>query len=600
MGGRLMRKPNAEHVRIAWWHLREFRGLIARCLGLVFLASLFEMLGVALIIPLLDEMGAQGPPNRFTQYTDALFHAAGLQRSFLGLLVLFCLFTLVKFAFTESATYQSRVLSASLRYRMRQRILENLMRLPLSFYYRQRMGDLISTTDASATESAALAENGIRLVNMMIFAGAYVAIQMLISPWMTLLVLVFTAISYYFILPRFARSYTQGQEAKAIIDETTSFLQDRLGGIKTIKAFGNEHLHLAEWDALGKRLRHIAMYIQRNKIVAHLFGEPFTTVAVILMLILAVQVLQLSVIELLAFFYAYSMLVPRVKATNSEYLTISEKLAHFAKVHDLVTVGADQYLPDGDVPIRSLGNGIRFEDVWFKYPSSQDWVLKGTSFEIRPFQTTALVGPSGVGKTTLADLAIRLHDPLKGRILVDGRPLSDYSVDEWHRLVSAVEQDPYLFYDTIGNNIRYGKPGATDAEVREAARLAHADRFIDALPDGYDTQVGQRGMALSGGQRQRLALARAMLRQPALLILDEATSALDSESERFIRDAIEELKTRCTLLIIAHRFTTILNADRIVIVEDGRVAEEGTHRELLERQGLYHRYYTLQTASAEG
>ena len=302
----------------------------------------------------------------------------------------------------------------------------------------------------------------------------------------------------------------------------------------------------------------------------------------------------MGVVELLAFFYAYSLLVLRIKAVNTEYLTISEKMPHFEKAHELIERAGKVYLRPGTRVIERLESGIHFSNVWFRYPGIEESVLKGVTFTIERLRTTALVGASGVGKTTVADLVLRLHDPTEGQLLVNGDDLREFRAEDWHRLVSIVEQEPYLFHDSVLNNIRYGKLDATEAEVREAARLAYADRFIEAQPRAYDTVVGERGMTLSAGQRQRIALARAIIRNPEVLILDEATSALDSESERLIQEAIDELKSRCTLVIIAHRLSTIVNADRIVILEGGRVVEEGSHHELLERKGLYQRYYSLQ------
>jgi ABC-type multidrug transport system fused ATPase/permease subunit len=221
--------------------------------------------------------------------------------------------------------------------------------------------------------------------------------------------------------------------------------------------------------------------------------------------------------------------------------------------------------------------------------------VSDVTLTIPRMQTTALVGPSGVGKTTLADLVLRMHDPVSGRVLINGQDLRRYTQSSWHKRLAVVEQEPFLLHDTVLNNIRYGKPDASEEEVRRAAALAHADIFIDRLPAGYDTVVGQRGMALSGGQRQRIAMARALIRKPDLLVLDEATSALDSESERLIKDAIEGLRRQCTMIIIAHRLSTIAGADNIVILEGGRVIEQGTHAALIARAGLYARYHALQT-----
>lgn len=564
-------------------------------LALVFLTSIFEGLSLGLVIPMLEAIGGGPGQSGFAQLTGRLLESVGLRQTFLTLMLVFVVLSLFKHAFTAFADYQARVLSSSVKYSMRRRVFENLMLVPLAYYYHRSVGSLVSGAYTSTDEAAALAENGVRLVTALLLTGVYLALQFAISPWLTILAVGCVGASYYFIVPRFTLSYSQGEEAKSLIDRSVAFLQNRLSGIKTIKAFGNEHVHEQEYDALIGGLRKVAVSIQKNKIVANLFGEPFTTIVVVGLLIVAVQVLRLGVTELVAFFYAYSMLVPRIKAINAEYLTIAEKLPHFEQVHELSRQDDKVYLPRGSVAISHIDDDIEFRDVVFRYPQTEAVVLKGVTFRITRQHTTAIVGASGAGKTTVIDLLLRLHDPTGGAVVVNSRPLFDYRIEDWHRLVGVVEQDAYLFHDSVGNNIRYGKLDATDEEVRRAARLAHADLFIEALPHRYDTVIGERGITLSGGQRQRLALARALVRDPQLLILDEATSALDSESERLIQDALAGLRKNRTVVIIAHRLSTILNADRIVILEHGTAVEQGTHEQLLTRRGLYHRYYSLQT-----
>lgn len=584
-------------ARLAWTYLREFKGRLFASVALILGASAFELAGVALVIPLLEQLGTAPGESGVSRAARSMVRAVGLEGNLPGLLMLFAVFTIAKFCLTETAGYSGRMLAAWIRYRMRQRIFDNLMDLPMQFYYTRRVGDVISTTDTSTTEAAALAENGIRLINVIVFAAVYIGVQLMLSVWMTVAVLLFTALSYVFVSPRFAVSFSQGQHAKRLFDAVVSFLQDRLSGIKTIKVFGNEDLHRAELDRIGVELRELAGSTQKNKIVAHAFGEPFMTVAIIGILVFAVRTLNLGVVELVAFFYTYGLLIPRVKSITSEALTIVEKLPHLERVDELAERRTKTYLADGAEPFPGLQAPIEIEHVTFSYGPGAPPVLSDVTISIPLKQTTALVGPSGVGKTTLVDLVLRLHDPASGRILVNGTDLRNYAQRSWHSRLAVVEQEPFLFHDSVLSNIRYGKPAATLDEVRAAATLAHAADFIEALPAGYDTMVGQRGMALSGGQRQRIALARALIREPDVLVLDEATSALDSESERFIQEAIDQLRSQCTMIVIAHRLSTIARADNIVVLEAGRIVETGTHDDLLGREGLYRRYYQLQSGT---
>lgn len=398
-------------------------------------------------------------------------------------------------------------------------------------------------------------------------------------------------------MPRFKMGFIQGEEEKAITDDITSFLQDKLGGIRTIKSFNNERVHLKDFRRISRSFKRIQIKIQNNRILADLFLEPFIFVLIIILLILSVKTLHTPIASLIAFFFIFTRILPKVRLINSNYMQTMEFLPHFIKIEEIIRRDDNNYLQNGLKEIDTFHSGIIFENVWFRYSGTDEYKLKDVSINIEKNTTVGLVGVSGGGKTTIVNLLMRHHDPEKGHVKIDGVDLHEIKKQDLHSLLSIVEQDVYLFNDTIYNNILYGRLDSTQKDVFQAAKLANAHKFIQELPNKYSTVVGTRGMRLSGGEKQRISLARALLKNPEILVLDEATSALDSESERLIKDSIAKFSKTKTVIIIAHRISTVINADKIIVIEKGKVVEEGNHEELLKKEGMYKKYYDLQHQS---
>ncbi|MGZ8250553.1 ABC transporter ATP-binding protein [Methylomagnum sp.] len=377
-----------------------------------------------------------------------------------------------------------------------------------------------------------------------------------------------------------------GKRKLGLSNELSQSFKETQIGIRTIRAFGREAYEIERFGTASLASHRLETKQERLVSLAHPLSEGLAAMALMGMVFLALRT-GLSLPVLATVVFMMFRLLPQIQSVNTQFATILARNAVVESVLDLMDSQGKPYPRAGTGRFGGLVRDIRLEHVSFAYRGKAGAALESVDLEIPKGQTIAFVGPSGAGKSTLIHLLCRFYEPTRGRILADGRDVAEFDLASWRERIALVSQDVHIFSTTVRDNIAYGRLGAGEADIIAAAQRAHAHDFIMALPQGYDTLVGDRGLLLSGGQRQRLSIARAMLRDPDILILDEATNALDPISEAHIQAAIEELGQSRTVLVVAHRLSTIERADRIVVLDQGRIAEQGRFAELLARGGLF-------------
>jgi subfamily B ATP-binding cassette protein MsbA len=480
---------------------------------------------------------------------------------------------------------------------LRNAVYDHLVGLDLGFFARVRTGQIVSrlTTEIEHLRTLVTAELSKLLSAAFEFAVALLA-MLLISWKLTLaaFVVIPAAMAIWGPLVRVLRR--RDRSVLHVGGEVNAHISETLGGIRLVKASSAEGLERARFRALTGDYFRRFMRAERARALAAPITEMLAAAGTVVLLWYGARLViggEMTGPELIVFLTLSVKLYAPVKNVAKFPATAQPGLVAAERVFEFLDAPAEIREARDPLPLRTLGREIRYEGVSFAYRDGEP-AVHDVSFTVPRGSMLALVGPSGSGKSTLVDLLGRFFDVTEGRITIDGIDIRDASVSDVRGLMGFVAQETVLFHDTVRANIAYGVADADDEEVRAAARAAHAHEFVRRLPEGYDTVVGERGVELSGGQRQRIAIARALLRDPPILVLDEATSALDTESERVIQDAIERLLEGRTVFVIAHRLSTVQRADQILVMQNGRIAERGTHASLLAQSGLYSRLYELQ------
>ncbi len=481
----------------------------------------------------------------------------------------------------------------------RNRLFEKYQHLSLDYFHRRRTGEVISrvTNDVVVlNESIDIGFN--QLVTESILVIVFSCFLFILSWKLTLLSMVIMPAVFGFIwlTGRKLRKYSERSQKR--MADVNSVLEESVSNIRIVKAFSMEKFEMKKFFRATYEYFRSLLRMTRIRHLASPINDTLATVAGIAILLFAGSRIiagtgELDAGDFMTFVLAMFSMIKPVKSLSQIHIKLQEGMAAAERIFGVLDAKERITDPPHARTLDNFSHSITYNRVSFSYDSG-DPVLEDISLEVRHGEVAAVVGPSGAGKTTLLDLLPRFYDPQQGTIAIDGVNIRELSLKSLRNLMGIVTQETYLFNDTIYSNIAYGLNGISSDAVIEAARMANAHQFIVEISSGYDTVVGNRGVMLSGGQRQRIAIARALLKNPPILIFDEATSALDTESEKLVQDAIDHLMTNRTTLVVAHRLSTIKNADRILVIDKGRIVESGKHEELLMRNGLYQRLYMMQ------
>ena len=560
--------------------------------GLFFADMFFAIMGAAvtLVIPLII---------RYITGTVIFYEADEALKVILKLALLMVGLVLLEAYCNFFIAYQGHIMGAKMEYDMRNEIFAQYQRLSFNFFDDQKVGQLMSRVTNDLFEIAELFHHGPEdiVISIIKFIGSF-AILASINIRLTL-------VAFAIIPFMFAYAYYFNKKMKAAfkrnrakIADINATIEDNLSGIRVVKSFANEDAEMEKFRDGNSRFVETkkSSYLYMGGFHSGL-GAFMTMINIIVIVAGAVFITKgiVDVTVLITFLLYVNNFTEPVKKLIDFTETFQNGVSGYERFLEIMSIEPTIKDKDNAVEKNDFKGDVAFTDVSFRYNDKNDYVLKNVSLAVKAGEYVALVGSSGAGKTTLCSLIPRFYDVTSGSISVDGVDVRDLKLRCLRNNIGIVQQDVYLFAGSIIENIRYGRPGATDEEVYEAAKKANAHEFILSLPEGYDTDIGQRGIKLSGGQKQRLSIARVFLKNPPILIFDEATSALDNESEKVVQESLETLAANRTTFVIAHRLSTIRNAERILVLTEDGIAESGTHKELMEKQGVYYNLYNIAT-----
>ena len=557
-------------------------------LGTFFLDMFFALVAsaIALVIPLAVRSITAEIPDMSPE--------TGMHKILVIGAVLIAL-VLIQFVANYYITYVGHVMGARMEYDMRAEIFSHYQKLSFSFYDDQKVGQLMSRITSDLFEITELLHHGPEniVISLIKIVGSLIILAG-ISGYLTVAAFILLPFMFLFAVVLNKRMRRAFRENRVKIAEINTQIEDNLSGIRVVKSFANEDIENEKFKVgndgflTAKRASYLNMGLFHSGMTA------FTLLINILVIVVGGVLMTKGLVQV-PDFVAFLLYINTFTEPVRTLVDFTEQFQNgytgFERFVEMISIEPDIQDKEDAVPLTDVKGDIRFNDVSFKYKDGAHRVLRHINLEVPAGSYVALVGSSGGGKTTLCSLIPRFYDVTKGSIEIDGKDIRDVTLKSLRDNIGIVQQDVYMFAGTIMDNISYGKPGATMEEIVEAAKLANAHDFIMELPDGYNTDIGQRGVKLSGGQKQRISIARVFLKNPPILIFDEATSALDNESENIVKESLERLAKGRTTLVIAHRLSTIRNAERILVLTENGIEESGTHEELINKDGIYASLY---------
>lgn len=580
--------------------LKHFRKIAILAIIFSFLAASFEGVSIGFLLSFLQKLTN---PDQ-TMHTGIGWLDVILVSNILPISPIYRISILILVSTWMRATfnYFSGIYTESaqlhLADRLHKQIFEQLQAMRLSYFTQTRSGELINTITTEIERIKQAFSGSAFIFTRFLTICVYFIVMFLISWQLSMIsVLIFALLAVGLsTLNKRVRETSFGiSQANS---QFTATAVEFINGIRTIQAFGTQEFERQRFYQASANQLNAAIKVVMAWTMVKPIAEGIATTVLISLIVISFTTFTLPVASLLTFFFVLVRVIPNIQDVNGTVAFLSTLQGSADNIKAILQTNNKPYLKNGKIKFQGLKRSIDLVSVDFGY-TPDHLVLNNITLTIERGQTTALVGASGAGKTTLADLIPRFYDPTEGHILVDGIDLQKFDINSIRQKMAVVSQDTFIFNTSVRENIAYGTLGASEAKIREAARLANALEFIEEMPEGFDTKLGDRGVRLSGGQRQRLAIARALLRDPEILILDEATSALDSVSERLIQESLEKLAVGRTVIAIAHRLSTIAKANKVVVLEQGRIVEQGGYQELLQLQGKLWKYHQMQHQASQ-